>query len=227
MIVDDGRLLKTQRAAVFSVIETSMLDHGEFKWIEERVDETYVEHAGIVDRLVHVPTGYYFVFDLRNYRFRGSGRPGRESPRISQECSSWPELLRLSLEWAINLRRQLEASDPWEDFANGKRLLESAGDDIGEFTDQERAAAKAAVGSIEEILLSQNDLAREQIEIARESLEYLRRSVDRAETKRDWLTTSIGVAFTIGTAVYPDKIRWLVSVFVGAIGNAFRLLAGH
>ncbi|MHC4687459.1 MAG: hypothetical protein ACYTBX_19690 [Planctomycetota bacterium] len=203
-------LMRSQKNQVLEEIEDRGLLPSQFEWVEvsrERIPT--VADAAIVSVLVHSPTGYSFLFDIRHDSYWATYSPGHESPQQTSRCDDWEEMLRLVRKWTENLQREVESPDLWSMVTQETKLAEVAAEarDIP-LTEEQQDQVARGIEEIRQFLVQHFDKQDQKIEFIREKLEYLE-SASKRMSRRDWIHTAIGILFTIvvGVGLAPNEAR--------------------
>src|SRR6266702_458382 len=117
----DATLTKLEKNGVLQVLTKHKFNPLDFAWRQTTVQEfTGRGYAqSFVSTLLHVQTGYYFMFG----RYIVEWSPGRKN-KVEREhhVSDWAIKFSLLNDWTRNLRDEVDAPDLWAMFANEQQL---------------------------------------------------------------------------------------------------------
>ena len=124
----DARLIKTERNAVFELVEKSGLNPTMFTWDERKHEEPIQMHGMTYAKasvLLHADTGYFYTFGY----YYDSCSPGGEYQRIERLDifdggveQRWRNRIPAVVSWLGRLKDELEAPDMWGELFSGKAL---------------------------------------------------------------------------------------------------------
>ncbi len=217
-------LMRSQRNDVLKAVEQHGLIPSDFRWGELKEGRVpMVADPAYISAIVHLPTQYRFVFDMRSDPYWATFTPGRESPEQHEGCKSWGTMLGLVNEWASNLKREVDAPDLWANLVQETGLAEAAAAQTEEssFAPEQHEQIRRGLGEIRRFLIEGRNLSREQDELVTQRLDYLGSCVERM-SRRDWMHTAIGVLFTIavGLGLAGNEARDLFSAAANALREA-------
>jgi len=203
-------ILKTQANEVFNSIKDLDIDPSEFEWQEIESNTPDGEYFD-VSKLVHVPTGYYFIFDYDYESHYGTRSPGGGRAVESRETEHWYKQLEYAKTWLRSLKKQIDAPDLWTTIIKEKDLIITALDNRitnSTFNNKEKSNLALRIKELEEYIKNTYVLSTDQISLLNNKLEYLIEASER-QGKKDWLHTAIGVLFTIiiGLSLAPEESR--------------------
>jgi hypothetical protein len=103
------QLLKSQKAAVFQMLESHRIDVSGVKWTE-------MDHPSGIGQSPAIAldnTDFFFCFTTHLGRNVAIFSPGPESVRFSQTVINWSDMLHFLGLWCSCVNRELVAPDPW------------------------------------------------------------------------------------------------------------------
>lgn len=188
-------LLGSHKTEIASAISKRGLLPQEFSW-EQRRSSGY----GTVEALVHRPTQYYCVFDGDSGNRYCTFSPGNDAVVNARgSVSSWNEQRQWVINWVDNVKREIEAPDPWsatfsDAIPSGAYQWEV---DNSPFTEAERREISTTLRELEKNLLARYELSERDKKLISARFSYLEEATKR-QGRKDWIHTAIGVAVTIG-----------------------------
>jgi hypothetical protein len=170
--VPDYFVQPKQRAQIGNLIVAVGLDPADFYWGEDYTGREIGpgQEPVMVTKLIHQPSGYWFVFDVDNDRHFNRFAPGRDSPQERQNPGSWELQLRYVRDWLIAVRENIEAVDVWEQLQSGGGALPPGGENTP-FTDDERTAIEQQLRGVLETLRETQQLTGEQLRVLGERVD--------------------------------------------------------
>ena len=192
-------VMKSQRNDVLGILQETGLDCTELQWAQTTPETGFGgRREDTVSMLRHEPTGYHFVFDVRNRS--GSNwaiyRPGIDTPKAMEACGNWKDVLDHVSEWAQSLKRELDAPDLWSTLSRSKVLPAAASaEENTDFTEEEKARLNTALVEIKQYFSTGQDFSPQQKQYFDAQFEYLHGAIDRLG-KKDWLHTAVGVIYS-------------------------------
>ena len=219
----DLRILRSQRNDIMSLIADAGLEPREFRW--EHVHSR--RSAGDqLDRLAHLPTGYFYDFDNLNgssQQHLATFAPGATTHEERQNPGSWPFQLGYVAQWLSYVKRELDAPPLWEQLALGQPLLEvplEAAEDRP-FARDEQEAVRERLEEVREYLrreLAPGTMPAIEAQLAR--LEAALGTMGRVS----WLQWAVGIMYTLiwGGLMAPEQARTVLHI----LGQAFQRLIG-
>lgn len=202
-MVEKCLLLKTQKNDVIETIVGCGLDPSEFRLEEVELQDDgagiYGQSAGIVSKYVHIPTGHYCLFDMREH-FHMTFTPGHNRPRFHASVETWEVIRRSIIVWLSLLKEQYEAPDLWAEYVGAKKLA-SAIDTSSEetFSASEQEVIKEGMKQIRNYLFEQIEGSENQAEKQEYILKQLEFLVDEAkhQKRNTWGFCYLGVLSSI------------------------------
>ncbi len=203
-MVEKYLLLQTHMNEVHDAIVTYELDPSEFQWKEVELQGDglglYGQSAGIVSRLVHIPTSYSCTFDMRD-PFWVIIIPGRNKPREHEEVEDWEGYRSWFNAWLYWVKEQDEAPDLWAKYVGVEKLasaIDSSSQD--KLSDPEQEEFKKGMEQIQTHLIELVEGSEKQQHI-RNQVEYLVEAA-KHQTRKDLgnivLGTLMSTALTLG-----------------------------
>ena len=104
-------LTNTQRNEVLEAIQGAGLSPSDFRWTQRRSEET--REPFLIDMLIHVPTNYYFAFDvdLDEGKAWPTIEPGPDGMRTREYAGGgWPHVFGYVQEWVARVKREHEGT---------------------------------------------------------------------------------------------------------------------
>lgn len=196
--------MRSQRNAVFKVIQQSALKPSDFYW-----DEVTSSRAGKeVLQLVHRTSGYYFTFDELRGKHFSMFSPGGEQLEELDYPGSWDLQLRNLATWLEYLAREVSEPDLWQalaSYADAMPSLEAPIPSNEPFSKEEASQVRAALNEVREYARKALELVDERFDAVERRLDYLADALDR-QGRTDWLHTAVGVFATLalGGIIPPD-----------------------
>ena len=219
-----GSAPKSQRAAVFDVVQKSGLEPSEFTWATSGNGMSKT----IRPALVHTATQSFFVFDEFVGQHACAYSPGHQMVREENLLSSWSLMLSAVASWLRHLKRELEATDPWE----AAKALPSGGQSplLGESDNTKLSPGE--LGALHQKLDQISaELASAQIGTSSERQMLLAALAEGKESstrlgRKDWKAALLGtlMAMTMSGAVSADTMRAAWGVLHNAFDAAQKLL---
>jgi len=175
-----------------------------------------------VPRLVHVPSGGWFLFDLRagNHSCRFS--PGGETLVEEQYPGDWTNQFHYVRQWLRHLKREVEAPDLWAAISRETALVLGAGvaGDAANtpFSSSERQRISASLGEIREYLVATQQVSGARLAFVEERLRYLEDASGRMGRK-DWINVVAGalINIVVGAALAPEAAKDLLRLAGSAL----------
>lgn len=215
----DYKLLKTQKNRVFEILQQEGLEPANFSWAEYPVMDT---------RLKYLDGKYYFQFEKWTDTYHCEFSPGQHDLVEEAETGIWDAQLNSLRFWTLHLKREIEASDLWQEMKKYQppvslALPEQPLNEPIPAYEAEQIADKLQqlAGKIEQ----QFELNEEQNKFVRNKLNYLTEAAKR-QRSMDWVHTSIGVFVTIAMALelLPDKVKEFWQLVQSLFGEFIHLL---
>jgi len=185
-------LTELQYGEVAGAISSAGLTKSDFDW---QAVESYATEVGpgsppfTVPCLVHRPTGYSFLFDLKDGRHFAVYRPGREGPTARDFSGSWELQFGYLRQWLDLVKANHEAPNFWRALDEQDRdllaLPASEQPDDTPFTPEERALVAEQLEGLREQIAAQFDVQGVRLDKLDETIEELNRATGRVG-KRDW-----------------------------------------
>jgi hypothetical protein len=202
-------ILVSQRKVVFEAIEKTGLDPRDFKWCETNRDPMQTPH--IVSKLVHTPSGYYFVFDVKNRAHLCEFFPGEEVQVQELFSGEWETQVIHFRRWLGYVERETETLDPWAAILREKELLLAAWDPDERntpFSAEEIKRISAGLEEIKQLLLKDRGFSDEMLQRVDAKFNHVKQALTRMGRK-DWVFMLIGCLVTIlsGGAFAPSAAR--------------------
>lgn len=218
-----SRLLVSQRDQVFEVLVRLGLDPSEFEWVMWR-DREYGPDS---DRLEHIDSGFYFLFQWfhQQEQFGGRCSPGSDGPNKTIYPAPWPTVFKAVTAWLRDVSREISSPNYWESARDGFRSLAQPGAlDDEAFHPEEVEAISLRLSAIEERLLAAPELSPEDRRTIQEGFGDLKGAF-KTLGRRQWLTFAMGWIVKIGMmlALTQPEFQHLVDEFSQAL---VRLISG-
>jgi hypothetical protein len=212
-------LLKSQQNDIFKYIENARLNHKDFQWIMERSSfGPFFE----VPKLIHLPTNYYFKFDIQEGDLLTTECfPNEEGLVLTRSYLNWKSQFIDFVIWTDRLKNELETPDFWEASLNASKIFGPKADKglTNElFTTEEQTYISAKLLEIENYLIEKSNNTSEDISFIKDKINYLDERSKRLG-KKDWLNIVIGISFKI--AVDIGLSSEVAKDFFKLVGTAF------
>ncbi len=187
-------ILKSQANQVLEIIKKFGLIPAEFKWFEKTTKLNSTKD--VVSSLVHLPTGYYFLFEYdRDGKHWSEYSPGGSVAVVTLKyTASWGVQLGNVIDWAQSLKREVESPNLWDAISQERRILEVVNEPIFYnelFNVEEQKKINANLEEIKQYLLTTTDLSKEQVQLVDKQFDYFKNSLQRIGRK-DWLMMFTG-----------------------------------
>lgn len=221
--MDEQKVLQSQRNDVLLAIQAAGFDPAAFSW--ERI-QSPVTTQQVVSRLVHQPSGGFYIFDLLNGNHACRYSPADQTSTGDQYPGDWRTQLHYFQNWLGFLCREVDAPDLWAGVtAEGQLARGATGaliDANAPFTAREHERIIASIGEIRRYLLSTHSIDQARLDFAEERLRYLEEASGRLGRK-DWLNLAFGAVINIivGAALAPDAARDVMRVVGAALAWVF------
>lgn len=186
---------------MFRIIDESGLNPRDFIW--QQVKSKYILHDPTVSFLLHKPTSHFFLFDFTTDTMDRERRVSVYSPGESQrtetmESRSWEDQLIFVVNWAQNLKREIDEPDLWESLAQGagsSQVRLPSGTADSRFTPAEQKEIRRALDDLADRIIAEvRGLSAEQRKLVKEGFAQI------AEAAKE-LKRSHWYGFAIGTFV--------------------------
>jgi hypothetical protein len=217
-------VLHTHKNLIFEEVRKTALNTPEFEWQE---DYSYCTGGNfIVSKLVHKPTGYYFLFDYSsNHKHWAVFSPGVNQSMQSEYPGDWSGQWGYVLKWLAQLKLELESPDLWGTIAQEKTLTDvvaHSNDSNEKFKPKEIQMISQQVEEIRQYILTTIPLTEEHKEFTEKSFNYLKDSAKRLGRK-DWLLLATGalINIIINTHMTSEQIRQVLRFAGIALGKIF------
>jgi hypothetical protein len=205
-------LLGSQKNEIARGMSKRGLSPSEFSW-EERRSTNYNQ---TIEALVHRRAKFYCAFD----GWAGSRicicSPGTDAAvKESASVASWNAQHGAVVDWLNNVKREMEAPDPWSATFEGAAPIADQEWEVDNtpVTDAERQAISARLRELETSIFATYRLSVEEKQVIQTRLAYLEEAAKR-QGRKDWIHTAIGVSVTIGFsfATTPQLARDVLAV---------------
>ena len=193
---DKVGLLPTQKSEVAQIIEDAGFLISEFQWSQ---DTSVYDKNVVVEVLTHRATEYSFRFD-QDARFhqprRSVVKPGRENETDILSADHWAQVLAHVQIWLQNVRDQVDAPDPWNEFRGFSDVWANP---ETPFTLGEIKAITARLATIEQYIIT-NTRATQQLAVdIHEKFEWLEGEL-KNQGRKAWLMMFVGTIFSQATS---------------------------
>ena len=214
-----AQLLRSQQNEVLQRIQNVGLDPRSFEWDMVNGPSSRVQ----VSRLVHRPTGGYFVFDLNRGRHWTEFSPGHEVTVEQQFPGNWGLQLDYVTSWLQAVKREYEAPDLWRALSGESRLIDAASADAANepFSDDEQKQVRGQLSELRS-LADQADISPDSKATLEARLTYLEDAVGR-QGRIDWANNLVGVlmGLALQAVVPPELVREMLALAWGGLGHLF------
>ncbi len=222
---EDVRLTRTEKNAIFIMIEESGLSPAVFTWKERRHEEP-VEMFGMTcataSVLLHPESDYFYTFG----NYCDSCSPGGYERIERQETfkdgvkGRWNYRHRAVKSWLERLKEELDAPDLWGKLFEGKALaIRSAlTPPTARFTQEQVRSLSFEFRRIEQRTADLHELTVAQKEAMHEGFEEIKAEMNRFGIK-DWVNLACGLLFNVlvGAAFAPNAAFDLYNSFAAAV----------
>jgi hypothetical protein len=222
-------LLRSQRNTVLALIKQYEVDPFNFSWSE--VESKYTSERSLsveVSRLSYKDTEFYFQFDFLRGEHYAIFSPGEQTLVEEQYPEKWSFQLNYVKNWLMYLKREIEKPDLWAELAKyqlppGEQLSTEMGNEP--FTAQQFDQIAEGLRKVRAYLEAEFDFNEQQQRLIGEKLDYLLAAAKR-QGRKDWLHTSIGVIFTLATALAfsPEQAKTIWNILKVALSGIIQLL---
>lgn len=193
----DFTLVQSKKNDVFKVIEASGLDPRDFEW--QVVKSRYMRLSPPVSKLVHTPTGYFFVFDLsEDYYGRDSFisimSPGPDRREDISTAGVWSAQIRQVGIWLQLLVNEVEQPDLWTEIrrvASTALLALPSGIPDTRFTPEERPRIQAQLDELKSEISRLADLSEQQNQILDARVAEIAEATNELK-RRQWYHFALG-----------------------------------
>lgn len=221
----DGTLLKSQRNQVFEVIVNHSMKPADFQWWDFPSGRTA---ALRVVKVMHVPTKFFYTFDLHHGLHFAEFSPGRETQAETAFPGSWElQLLKVG-EWLTYLRRELDEPDLWESVMGERELMAAVvlDEEIDTpFTGQELERIRLSLDEIKRYLLSVGVVSAEYRDALVRRLDYLAEA-SRRQGRLSWVQMAVGtmVGLAVQYGISGSMVREILRMLGAGIHGLFSSL---
>jgi hypothetical protein len=175
---------------------------------------------------VHVPTGWFFIFDwdIGRKHHVAVFVPGTDGSEEEQRPGSWDYQFGYVQEWIGCVKREYEAPDLWAELGQQREL---AGGELPEventpFTPDEQRQIEAQLRETKAFVRKSFDLTEAQYLAIEGRLDYL---VEASQHMRriDWRNALVGVFLTaVVTGLLPgDAVREVMGIALRGLAGLF------
>lgn len=220
-IMEEFKLLKTQRNQVAQAIVEARLNLSDFEWQTFNYDTGDSVYSSPM--LVHLPTRFFCqlgkVGDLRSVRYS----PAHEDQYFeAYGIKDWAKQLVFVHKWLSNLKREMDAPDLWAVLVQEKQLSEAASSEAIKntpFAEHELTHISASVAEIKEFLFRTQELNESHQAFVTARLNYLEGASRRGVGRVDWfnLTVSVLTSIVLQVGLNPDAARELFRIAGGTL----------
>lgn len=188
-----NKLLRSQKNEVFEAVLKKSFNPSDFKWTE--IDSKYNDFK--VSKIIHLPTGHYFIFEFYNNQDYAIYTPGADQWGVSASAGNWYYQKIIVNNWLDYLKKE-DVPDLWKAISKVNILSESRFSSVDDspFNTEEKNQISKRLYEIEKYLISTQNLSKEHVEFVRVRLNYLEESSKR-QSRQDWLHTMIGILVSI------------------------------
>ena len=217
-------LLRSQKNYLYSLISEYGLAPRDFEWTV--TDPLWLVHnPEPVEKLVHRPSGSYFVFDTSQHGHSASPRysPHRErnAEKISYELTSWESVRIVFAEWLAVVKDELDEPDLWTLSKEDTKLVVASIDEVenAPFSRSEQQRIRTSISEIHEFLLRTRENSEADLKFIKARLDHLADASSRLGRK-DWITLAMGTLtnIVVGCALAPDAARELIRAAGALLG---------
>jgi hypothetical protein len=228
-MVTDQRLLQTQKNQVFDIIKRwGGTNPARFEW----EDEISSDNSRMTSKLVRKSSKFFYRFGVTNSGYYKCERcPGGKLPREYVVRKDWSEVAPDFIEWAVKVKKELEAPDPWAVAQKYASSFPVSFDDISQdetFTQEESQQIISAIKEVEKRIVGELGFVDHEIAYVRSRLSYLESRAIPGYYKVDWMnllmSTLINVAVTL--SLDPAKAHQIWLFFKTALSPVIKFIGG-
>jgi hypothetical protein len=210
-------ILKTQANEVMSELLATGHEPSDFSW--ELCSSRHTSDA-LVSKLVHVPTGHYFVFDVQQQDHWCECSPGMSVRIESRLTETWSRQLTAVMLWLMVLRGEISAPDLWASIGKGMHLAEvreSTPEADSPFSAEERERIGVTMRQLREAIQASIAPTQAELQAIDGSITYLIAASDRVGRK-DWGIILVGsiVGLILSHAISSDRAQILFRLVINA-----------
>lgn len=192
-------LLRSQKNQVFEIIKGQGLDPFNFEWT---TSQSGYNEGDVIPCLKYRNTPYYFNFDRNKKEHWTTFSPGYQEIEEKWAPCTWKDQLIMVEEWLKNLKREIEP-DMWDKLSEFHFEASVSVDPEVEnksFSSKEITLLAEGMNKIRHYLEIELEANEVQTKLIDEKIDYLIDAAKR-QGRLDWIHTSIGVVFTLYTAL--------------------------
>ena len=203
--MSDLNLLTSQKNLIFGTIQSAGFSPTDFEW------QTFeMRYGDSVPLLRHVPSGFYFIierrqFDTDEWGFAVKYSPGDETEFEERYPGSWSNVPSHIVIWLKLIKRETEIPDLWQALTSDTQLIQDVDaqpSDNLPFAEADLPSVRKALGEIKAYILKSHDLSDAQKRRIEARFDHLEEKADDFGRK-DWMTLVIGTLLSIGV----DELR--------------------
>lgn len=214
-------LLQSQKNQIYDLIQKNEMEPNDFKF--DHILSTTL-HSTKVQRLKHLSSDFYFIFDKPSGRVIGGRNremvrysPAVDDERVSKYIENWTAVTVEFIRWLHYLKREIEAPDHWSDRQQeefNKKWLNSN----TQFTEQEKILVDSGLDAVKQYLIEHVSNDEKVVQDIQENVEYLKHASKHAG-RRDWMFIFIGLFVNklAEWALNPQSWQTLVRVLVSGM----------
>lgn len=202
-------LTKTQRQDIAAVLQNAGFAVGAFDVVQRPSQFA----RGPVDSLFLKGTEYYFRFELdRDGHHWAYCSPGMGTVQERMYTQNWDRQWQRFLRWVEDLKREVEAVDPWEQIRSylpSEEVLPAGEEGLNSrFAYAEVQAIEAALAQLESRLQQHFRLTNDQIEKVHKTVGYLKEEAKKLG-RLNWKHLVIGALAELGLSLMipPESFR--------------------
>jgi hypothetical protein len=215
-------LLRTQKNKILQAIRQVKLNPSDFRFDEINRPEIDC----IVSKLVHKPTGFYFIFSF-DYRYPDRRRieyyPTSDGKKKVEEAYEMSTIIDEVSGWLWVVKREVEAPDLWATILDERKLFEIAStpnlkNDL--LNAEQQKYISVQLEEIKNHLIKIKELNIEQRHFVEDRFNYMAETLETMGIQ-NWIQTVIGVSITIiwTLALAPEQAKELVSLLGKVISH--------
>jgi hypothetical protein len=177
----------------------------------------------LVDKITHIPTGYYFIFDRVDGKAFPYYLPSEHAVTVRHagKCDAWELVLGHVSKWVSVMKKEVLEPDLWKVSFDDKKLVAASIDDVqnSPFNLEEQERVKVAIGELRSFLHTTSDHSEAQLNFIDSRLQHLQDASSRLGRK-DWITLAMGTLtnIVVGVALAPEAARELVRTAGSLLG---------
>lgn len=213
-------LLQSQKNEVLATIQRVGLVPREFDWDPAQA-------ANYEEVFVHLPTKYWFRFQVSDFGHSYRYSPGHRQIVSSGELQAWQTVITNVETWLRAVQREAETPDLWaelrrERVLTGSRAIPASPHENTPFTREEQAEIRRQLNEGMAFVQQTLQLSEEQFEELTARLDYLADAATRMN-RFDWKNTLTGTLVTavIQSILPAEPVQAVLSLILRGVAALF------